>query len=229
MRGAMRMALIRNNYGDGATNRRRRDERGRYMEGDDYASARAEYSDYIEYDERPTARQMGFGEAYGRRGGGGEMRGGYVRYSRADMNDNDQRRMNSGGMHGEFAEQGEHKRHYGGGMKRMEDYRQKAQPLTRQKAEEWVQSMKGEGGDGETWSMKEIEEIAKKHNMPMQEHKLVELYATMNMLASDYYKVAEEFDVLEDDFFVCMAKAFLDDEDAVKDKLAMYYECIAKK
>ena len=51
----------------------------------------------------------------------------------------------------------------------------------------------------------------------------------MNMLASDYYKVAEEFDVLEDDFFVEMAKAFINDKDAVKDKVSIYYECIAKK
>lgn len=206
------MALIRNNYDNGgATSRRRRDERGRYME-----YPRQEYTDYMTYDERdPQARQMGFEDRY-------------ARYARADMNTNDQHRMNSGGAHGEFAEMGEHKRHYGGGMRRMDDYR-KPMPLTREKAEEWVESMKGEGSEGETWSMEEIEEIAKKHSMPMQEEKLVELYAVMNMLASDYYKVAEEFDVLEDDFFVAMAKAFINDKDAVKNKVSIYYDCIAKK
>lgn len=30
------------------------------------------------------------------------------------------------------------------------------------------------------------------------------------------------------DFFACMAEAFLDDEDAVEDKLAVYYDCIVE-
>lgn len=222
------MALIRNNYDNGgATSRRRRDERGRYMEGDEYTAARSEYRPYLDYDERQSARQMGFGSMYDERAAR-EMRGGYAEYNRADMNINDQHRMNSGGAHGEFVEMGEHQRHYGGGMRHMEDYR-KPQPLTREKAEEWVESMKGDDSEGETWSMEEIKEIAKKHSMPMQEEKLVELYAVMNMLASDYYKVAEEFDVLEDDFFVAMAKAFINDKDAVKGKVSIYYDCIAKK
>ena len=51
----------------------------------------------------------------------------------------------------------------------------------------------------------------------------------MNMLASDYYKVAEKFSVLEDDFFFCMAKAFLEDKDAVPNKVGAYYEYIVKK
>lgn len=236
------MALM---YGNGgATNRRRRDSRGRYMEGG--YGARNEYDMMNEYGgmedyggEMRQMRQMGFGarDAY-------------------DMNDNDIRRRNTGREDGEFAEQGEHQRYptgaYGGQMRQMRmgaaQGSMKPQqmrmgrmqqhgmpdgyvpPLTRDKAMEWVQGMEGEGGaDGETWTFEEIEEIAKKNGIPKQEKKLVELYAVMNMLASDYYKVAEEFDVLNDEFFVCMAKAFIDDKDAVKDKVAMYYECIAKK
>lgn len=237
------MALMYNNN-DGATNRRRRDSRGRYMEGDygmrnEYGGgmqnnygARNEYDLYV----MPQGRQMGFGaqDAY-------------------DVNDNDIRRRNTGREDGYFSEQGEHQRYptgaYGGqmrmsaqqgGMKhqqmRMGGMQQHGMPegyvppLTRDKAMEWVQGMEGEGGaDGETWTFEEIEEIAKKNGIPKQEKKLVELYAVMNMLASDYYKVAEEFDVLNDEFFVCMAKAFINDKDAVKDKVAMYYECIAKK
>lgn len=237
------MALMYNNNG-GATNRRRRDSRGRYMEGDygmrsEYGGgmqnnygARNEYDLYV----MPQGRQMGFGaqDAY-------------------DVNDNDIRRRNTGREDGYFSEQGEHQRYptgaYGGqmrmsaqqgGMKqqqmRMGGMKQHGMPegyvppLTRDKAMEWVQGMQGEGGsDGETWTFEEIEEIAKKNGIPKQEKKLVELYAVMNMLASDYYTVAEEFDVLNDEFFVCMAKAFINDKDAVPDKVAMYYECIAKK
>lgn len=238
------MALMRNNN-DEMSARRRRDSRGRYMEGDygmrseyggaynDYGgSVRGEYDMYIV---PPQDRRMGFEMPYGN-----------------DMNDNDIRRRNTDRENGDFSEQGEHRRYptsnYGGrrmsmggmSMPRMQQMRMggmrqygmrggKAEPLTREKATAWVHGMDGESEKGETWTFEEIEEIAEKHGMPMQEKKLVEFYAVMNMLASDYYKVAEKFDVLEDDFFVCMAKAFIDDKDAVPDKVAMYYECIAKK
>lgn len=229
------MALIRNNYGDGgAESRRRRDERGRYMGGDEYP-ARAEYfTDYIEYDERPSARQMGFGEAYGNPRSEREMRGGYVRYNRADMNINDQHRMNSGGMHGEFAEQGEHKRHYGG-MRHMEDYRGgggKVQPLTREKAEEWVRSMQNEDDnreEGECWTLDEVKDLARKMGMPAEGKKLIEFYAAINAMYSDYYKVAEKYGLVEDEFFAELAKAFINDKDAVKDKVAAYYQYIVEK
>lgn len=225
------MALM---YGNcGATNRRRRDSRGRYMEGG--YGARNEYDDpyaYDAYDEGGQMRQMGFG-------------------AQDAMNDNDIRRRSTGREDGEFAEQGEHERYptgaYGGQMRRMSAQQggMKQQmrmggmkqhgmigyvpPLTREKAEEWVDSMEGESEQGETWTYEEIEELAKKHGIPKLEKKLIEFYAVMNMLASDYYKVAEKFDVLNDEFFVCMAKAFMDDEDAVPNKVAAYYQYIAKK
>ena len=238
MRKVMRMALMRNGN-EGATSRRRRDSRGRYMEGgygayDDYSgSMRGEYDLYV----MPQGRRMGFGE---------EMR--YM--SGEDMNDNDIRRRSTGRENGEFSEQGEHKRyptgayggkrmsmHYGpqGGMQMPRQGGMKmhgmgmAPPLTREMAEEWVENMEGESERGETWTMEEIEELADKHGYPMKEKKLVELYAVMNMLASDYYKVAEKFSVLEDEFFLCMAKAFINDKDAVPNKVAAYYEYIVKK
>lgn len=215
------MALM---YGNGgASSRRRRDSRGRYMEGD-YGS-RNEYEVPYGNNYGGQMRQMGFGatDEYG-------------------INDNDIRRRNTGRERGSFSEQGEHERyptgasmHYGkqGGMQMprqggMQMYGM-TPPLTREMAEEWVESMEGESERGETWTMEEIEELAKKHGYPQKEKKLVELYAVMNMLASDYYKVAEKFSVLEDEFFLCMAKAFIEDKDAVPDKVAAYYEYIVKK
>lgn len=224
------MALMYNSNG-GATNRRRRDRRGRYMEGgygamNEYGGGM--YDAYDAYEDGGQMRQMGFG-------------------ARDDMNDNDIRRRNTGEEDGWFSEQGEHERYptsYGGNMRRMSmgggqdnmrmmrghagGQMQRPQPLTREIAEEWVDSMEGES-EGETWSYEEIKQIAKKNGLPDQEQKLVELYAVMNMLASDYYKVAEKFDVLNDEFFVCMAKAFIHDEDAVPNKTAAYYQYIVKK
>lgn len=245
MRRAMRMALMRSNNG-GATNRRRRDDRGRYMDGgygarNEYGGMEDNYGPRSEYDLYvfPQDRRMGFGEYQ-------------PPYGNDPMNDNDIRRRSTGREDGEFSEQGEHQRYPTGrynarrgmnmhhGQREQMGYRQGGMqqhgmppgyvpPLTREKAMRWVQDMDGESEQGETWTFEEIEEMAKEHGIPMQEKKLVEFYAVMNMMASDYYKVAEKFDVLEDGFFVCMAKAFIEDKDAVKDKVAMYYECIAKK
>lgn len=205
--------------------------RSEYMGMEDNYGPRSEYDLYV----FPQDRRMGFVPPYG-----------------DPMNDNDIRRRSTGRETGEFSEQGEHQRyptgrynarrsanmHYGphentehrqGGMKQHGMPAGYVPPLTREKAMMWVQDMDGESENGETWTFEEIEELAKEHGIPMQEKKLVEFYAVMNMLASDYYKVAEKFDVLDDEFFVCMAKAFIDDKDAVPDKVAMYYECIAKK
>ena len=56
----------------------------------------------------------------------------------------------------------------------------------------------------------------------------VEFYATMNMLYSDYGKVFKKHNAATVQFYVDMAKAFLDDEDAVKDKLAQYYRYVVR-
>ena len=233
------MALMRNDNG-GATNRRRRDSRGRYMERE--YGARNEF-----YDTNNARRRNDYG---GRVSGDYDFEV-YPQQDRQmgfayDMNDNDIRRRNTGGEDGYFSEQGEDMRYpssrYGtrrmmaggshqGSMHVMRGHAggqmYHAKPLTREDAEEWVEMMQGES-QGETWSFEEIKDLAKKHGLPDQEHKIVELYAVMNMLASDYYKVAEKFDVLNDDFFVCMAKAFIHDEDAVPNKTAAYYEYIVK-
>lgn len=221
MRGAMRMALIRNNR-EGAQSRRRRGDDGRYMDGgmydrrgsysayDDYDAPRQEYS--MEMDDEmydsPSSRRMGFargeygadmratpGRQYASNGRGESPRGSITQM----------RQLQHGQNHGDMDG-----------------------PMTREMAEKWVHGMKGEGDrPGETWTYDEIEEMAEKYDIP--EKKIPDYYAVMNMLASDYYEVAEKFDVLEDEFFVCMAKAFIEDKDAVKNKTAMYYKCIAKK
>ena len=49
------------------------------------------------------------------------------------------------------------------------------------------------------------------------------------MIYSDYVKVAKKFGVGDKiDFYVDMAKAFLDDKDAGPDKLAKYYKYIVR-
>ena len=57
----------------------------------------------------------------------------------------------------------------------------------------------------------------------------VMFYAAVNMMYSDYRKVAEKFNIGSPDFYACMAKALLDDKDAKPNKLARYYHGIAEK
>ena len=45
----------------------------------------------------------------------------------------------------------------------------------------------------------------------------------MNMMYSDYCRVAEKVGASSLDFYAYMAKAFLDDRDAAPNKLARYY------
>ena len=50
----------------------------------------------------------------------------------------------------------------------------------------------------------------------------------MNMMYSDYCKTAEKMGVNNAAFYAGLSKAFLEDQDAQPDKLARYYEYIAR-
>ena len=101
------------------------------------------------------------------------------------------------------------------------------QPMTRDKAQRWVQKMKNaDGSTGEHWSFDQTYQLMKQRNIDCEP---AEFYATMNMLWSDYGKVAEKFGLTGVEFWAEMSKAFLMDKDAEDGKLMLYYECIVKK
>lgn len=54
-------------------------------------------------------------------------------------------------------------------------------------------------------------------------------YAAMNMIYSDYFRVAKKHGVNTVEFYADMAEAFLDDKDAggSEEKISAYYHCIA--
>ena len=56
----------------------------------------------------------------------------------------------------------------------------------------------------------------------------VEFWAALNMMYSDYCKVAKRHNTNTVDFYAAMAEAFLNDKDAGPDKLSNYYEYVAK-
>lgn len=129
--------------------------------------------------------------------------------------------------------------HYGGGETRPVQFggtismNDGSSPrLTREMAEEWVNSLENDDEDrpkGGVFTMDKAKELAKKVGIKTEGQKFIDFYAIINALYSDYSKVAEKFDVETPEFFACLAKAWLDDEDAVKNKAAMYYRYIVEK
>lgn len=100
------------------------------------------------------------------------------------------------------------------------------EPLTHEKAMRWVQNMKNaDGTTGAHWSMDQARQIMEQQHITEDE---VEFYVTLNMIYSDYCKVAKRNNCSTIEFYAAMAKAFLDDKDAQPEKLSKYYECIVK-
>lgn len=99
--------------------------------------------------------------------------------------------------------------------------------LNRKTAEEWTSRMQNEDGSkGPHWSMDQVEQIMKQKNVRCDP---AEFYAILNAMYSDYSEVAQKHGVHKQDFYIDMAKAFLMDKDAVKDKAAAYYMYIVKR
>ena len=94
-------------------------------------------------------------------------------------------------------------------------------------AKEWTAMMENEDGTtGPHWSMEQVKKVIEQRGMPGDP---VEIWVTMNMMYSDYCKVAKRLGVNTMDFYAEMAKAFLEDKDAgVPDKLTAYYEHVVK-
>ncbi len=99
-------------------------------------------------------------------------------------------------------------------------------PMDEAMAVEWTKRMKNEDGPpGAHWKMEQIEQLVQQRH-ELQEYDLPELFAVMNMVYSDYSKVAKKFNVNNMDFYICLAKAWLDDPDAPEDKTAKYYQYV---
>lgn len=134
--------------------------------------------------------------------------------------------MNMGGKSRAHAyEQQEH--HMGfGAQERMngEDHE-----LTLEKARHWVEHMKNaDGSRGGRWNYEEIRQYAQNFGITGEEE-VIEFFAMINAMYSDYCKVAQKFGVNKPEFYGSLAKAWMDDKDAVEDKTAVYFDCIAMK
>ena len=94
----------------------------------------------------------------------------------------------------------------------------------RHMADEWTREMKNEDGTtGPHWSFDQAKQLmaGKGYNFDP-----VEFWAALNMMYSDYCKVAKKHNVNTVDFYAGLAEAFLKDKDAGEGKLRKYYEYV---
>ena len=122
-------------------------------------------------------------------------------------------------MHGDGGSRGEYEMEQGG-----EDY-----GLTYDEAEEWVRGMKNaDGSKGGKWKMEELEKILRERGIKCD---ILTIYAGMNALYSDLGEVCKKYGITDKNvnFWLEAAIAYwVEDEDAVEDKLAVYYDCIVE-
>lgn len=100
--------------------------------------------------------------------------------------------------------------------------------LDKETAEAWVGHMKNEDPThptGGRWTMAQTTAVMKDKGLNYPEP---EWYAVMNMLYSDYGPLLAKHGPKELDAYVELAKAWLDDKDAMPGKTARYYHSVVR-
>ena len=93
-------------------------------------------------------------------------------------------------------------------------------------AYEWMENLQNEDGTkGPHWTKEQTTQVMKQKGMNLDP---LEFWVAMNAVYSDYFGVAKKMNVNNVDFYVYMAKAFIEDKDSQPNRLARYYEYVAK-
>lgn len=121
--------------------------------------------------------------------------------------------------HGGERERGEMHRGHGKGQMRF-------MPMDRRRAEKWAKSMhNADGTKGAHWTLEQTHQVMQQHGL---QYDPSEFYVILNAMYSDYYPVAKKYNTNTVDYYVDLAKAWLDDADAVPNKVAAYYDCVVR-
>jgi len=113
-----------------------------------------------------------------------------------------------------------------GGMENGHGESRAIPPFTREMAEQWTRKLHNEDGStGPHWTMEQTNQAMARINCNCDQ---VEFWAVMNALYSDYSKTAKKHNVNTVDFYADMAKAWLEDSDAVHGKASAYFMYIVK-
>lgn len=197
-------------------NRRRRDSRGRYMEG-----GGGTYNRY-----EPESRQR-------RDSRGRYMMGGDPHMMDDDYDEDDMRsqtwypphmmggsgsRYGFGDVYAHISAPGAMNRPMGGGMMGMQD--DMSQPVDEHTARMWVQKMDG----GEHFKLEQTEQ---QRIAICPECERYEFYVAMNAMWNDYCETAKKMNIDRPDYYAHLAKDFLKDKDAKPHKLRRYMMHIA--
>lgn len=210
----------RNEYnGDREAENRFRDDRGReHYNNGRYAPMRSEYPqdiwargrrDYERYDERPHREEQ---EPMGTIGFNMDSR---PREYRSDYRtDASYHNMNE-------------MEHQGGRDMQRGYANNGGQRLNREEAMAWAREMENEDGSrGPHWTMEQAKQVMAQKGVECDP---LEFWLALNMMYSDYCKVFRKYGVGDKiDFYVDMAKAFLEDKDAYPDKLMRYYDSVVR-
>lgn len=217
---AKRMLLMRSNQNNGQNAENRfRDDRGReHYNNGRYAPMRSEYPqdiwargrrDYERQDERPYREEQ---EPMGMIGFNMDSR--QREFSPDYRTDASYHNMN----------EMEHQ----GGRQMQRGYTEgNGQRLSRDEAMAWARDMENEDGSrGPHWTMEQAKQVMAQKGVDCDP---LEFWLTLNMMYSDYCKVFRKHGVGDKiDFYVDMAKAFLDDKDSVRNKLTRYYDSVVR-
>lgn len=96
----------------------------------------------------------------------------------------------------------------------------------RNMAAEWTHGMQNaDGTKGPHWTMEQTTDAMKKHGVNLDP---VEFWAVMNSLYSDYCEALKKNNASTMETYVCLAKAWIEDGDAVPDKAAAYYTYVVE-
>jgi hypothetical protein len=102
--------------------------------------------------------------------------------------------------------------------------------LTKEKAEKWVRSMRGDDpkSRGEMWSYEDAKKLAEERILPTEGQEMIDFYVVLNMVYTDYCKVAKEHGVDTEDYYADLAEAWLYDRDAKPptEKLMAYHKYV---
>lgn len=98
--------------------------------------------------------------------------------------------------------------------------------FNRQMAEEWVSQMRNaDGTRGPHFSMEKAKEVMKQYNVDCDP---MEFWVVLNFLYSRYDQGLKKNNASTLELYACLAKAWIEDQDAVPNKLAAYYTYVVK-
>lgn len=104
--------------------------------------------------------------------------------------------------------------------------------LSREDMEKWKHGLENaDGSRGEHFKAEQLEQLARQMNIDVERMGGMDVFCmAVNMMYADYCGVARKFNLDRPEYYVELAKAFLEDKDFHgngEEKLWLYYKCIA--